>query len=108
MLSCELSRAGALVFWSHNGRPVQEEEGVELHAEGPRRVLCIRAAEPAHAGLYTCQAGEAPGAPSLSFTVQVAGEYSLGKNPCVPRSSSTPVPSLYLSPSCLHCSPYSP
>ncbi|XP_014386493.1 PREDICTED: LOW QUALITY PROTEIN: obscurin-like protein 1 [Myotis brandtii] len=72
MLSCELSRAGALVFWSHNGRPVQEEEGVELHAEGPRRVLCIRAAEPAHAGLYTCQSGEAPGAPSLSFTVQVA------------------------------------
>ncbi|XP_036277659.1 obscurin-like protein 1 isoform X1 [Pipistrellus kuhlii] len=72
VLSCELSRAGALVCWRHNGRPVQAEEGVELHAEGPRRVLCIRAAEPAHAGLYTCQCGEAPGAPSLSFTVQVA------------------------------------
>uniref|UniRef100_A0A8C3YKY8 Obscurin-like protein 1 n=1 Tax=Catagonus wagneri TaxID=51154 RepID=A0A8C3YKY8_9CETA len=72
MLSCELSRAGALVFWSHNGRPVQEGEGLELHAEGPRRVLCIRAADPAHAGLYTCQSGAAPGAPSLSFTVQVA------------------------------------
>ncbi|XP_006779401.2 PREDICTED: LOW QUALITY PROTEIN: obscurin-like protein 1 [Myotis davidii] len=57
------------------GEPVMlscEEEGVELHVEGPRRVLCIRAAEPAHAGLYTCQSGEAPGAPSLSFTVQVA------------------------------------
>ncbi|XP_016052370.1 PREDICTED: obscurin-like protein 1, partial [Miniopterus natalensis] len=72
MLSCELSRAGALVFWSHNGKPVQEGEGLELHTEGPRRVLCIQAAEPAHAGLYTCQAGEAPGAPCLSFTVQVA------------------------------------
>ncbi|XP_019597358.2 obscurin-like protein 1 isoform X5 [Rhinolophus sinicus] len=72
VLSCELSRASALVFWSHNGRPVQEGEGLELHAEGPRRTLCIRAAELAHTGLYTCQAGVAPGAPSLSFTVQVA------------------------------------
>ncbi|XP_019493828.1 PREDICTED: obscurin-like protein 1 isoform X4 [Hipposideros armiger] len=72
VLSCELSRASALVFWSHNGRPVQEGEGLELRAEGPRRILCIQAAEPAHTGLYTCQAGVAPGAPSLSFTVQVA------------------------------------
>ncbi|XP_029789581.1 obscurin-like protein 1 isoform X4 [Suricata suricatta] len=74
MLSCELSRASALVFWSHNGRPVQEGEGLELHAEGPRRTLCIRAADLAHAGLYTCRATPriAPGAPSLSFTVQVA------------------------------------
>uniref|UniRef100_A0A2K6ER01 Obscurin-like protein 1 n=1 Tax=Propithecus coquereli TaxID=379532 RepID=A0A2K6ER01_PROCO len=72
VLSCELSRAGAPVFWSHNGRPVQEDEGLELHTEGPRRVLCIRATGLAHAGLYTCQAGAAPGAPSVSFTVQVA------------------------------------
>nr|XP_055235611.1 obscurin-like protein 1 isoform X8 [Gorilla gorilla gorilla] len=72
VLSCELSRAGAPVVWSHNGRPVQEGEGLELHAQGPRRVLCIQAAGPAHAGLYTCQSGAAPGAPSLSFTVQVA------------------------------------
>ncbi|XP_069430739.1 obscurin-like protein 1 isoform X2 [Ovis canadensis] len=72
VLSCELSRAGALVFWSHNGKPVQTGEGLELRAEGPRRVLCIRAADLAHAGLYTCQCGAAPGAPSLSFTVQVA------------------------------------
>ncbi|XP_043300653.1 obscurin-like protein 1 isoform X4 [Cervus canadensis] len=72
VLSCELSRAGAQVFWSHNGKPVQAGEGLELRAEGPRRVLCIRAADPVHAGLYTCQCGAAPGAPSLSFTVQVA------------------------------------
>ncbi|XP_045633492.1 obscurin-like protein 1 isoform X5 [Ursus americanus] len=72
VLSCEVSRAGALVFWSHNGSPVQEGKGLELQAEGPRRLLCIRAAELAHAGLYTCQSGTAPGAPSLSFTVQVA------------------------------------
>uniref|UniRef100_A0A8C9JCF7 Obscurin-like protein 1 n=1 Tax=Piliocolobus tephrosceles TaxID=591936 RepID=A0A8C9JCF7_9PRIM len=72
VLSCELSRAGAPVVWSHNGRPVQEGEGLELHAEGPRRVLRIQAAGLAHAGLYTCQSGAAPGAPSLSFTVQVA------------------------------------
>ncbi|XP_006168731.1 LOW QUALITY PROTEIN: obscurin-like protein 1, partial [Tupaia chinensis] len=72
VLSCELSRANAPVFWSHNGKPLQEGEGLELQAEGPRRVLCIRAADPAHAGLYTCQSGAAPGAPNLSFTVQVA------------------------------------
>ncbi|KAF6361925.1 obscurin like cytoskeletal adaptor 1 [Rhinolophus ferrumequinum] len=72
VLSCEVSRASALVFWSHNGRPVQEGKGLELRAEGPRRTLCVQAAEPAHTGLYTCQAGVAPGAPSLSFTVQVA------------------------------------
>nr|XP_036871751.1 obscurin-like protein 1 isoform X6 [Manis javanica] len=72
VLSCELSRAGALVFWSHNGRPVQEGEGLELQAEGPRRVLCIQAANPAHAGLYTCQSGAGPGGPSCTFSVQVA------------------------------------
>nr|XP_008257150.1 obscurin-like protein 1 isoform X2 [Oryctolagus cuniculus] len=72
VLSCELSRAGAPVFWSHNGKPVQEGEGVELRAEGPRRALCILAADLAHTGLYTCQCGAEPGAPSLSFTVQVA------------------------------------
>ena len=87
ILSCELSRAVALVFWSHNGRPVQEGEGLELRAEGPRRILCIRAAEPAHAGLYTCQSGEAPGAPSLSFTVQVAGETWAGNLRATPRAS---------------------
>ncbi|XP_006890327.1 PREDICTED: obscurin-like protein 1 isoform X2 [Elephantulus edwardii] len=72
VLSCELSRASAPVLWSHNGRPLQEDEGLKLWAEGPRRALCIRAALQAHAGLYTCQSGAAPGAPSLSFTVQVA------------------------------------
>ncbi|XP_033619877.1 obscurin-like protein 1, partial [Fukomys damarensis] len=71
VLSCELSRSNAPVFWSHNGRPVQEGEGLELQTEGPRRVLCIRAAELAHAGQYTCQCGAAFGSPSLSFTVQV-------------------------------------
>ncbi|XP_036092628.1 obscurin-like protein 1 isoform X4 [Rousettus aegyptiacus] len=72
VLSCELSRAGAPVFWSHNGRPVQEGEGLELRAEGPRRILCIQAAEAAHAGHYACQCEGSPGAPSFSFTVQVA------------------------------------
>nr|XP_045003338.1 obscurin-like protein 1 isoform X2 [Jaculus jaculus] len=72
VLSCELSRASAPVFWSHNGKPVQPGEGLELQAEGPRRVLCIQAAEPTHTGLYTCQSGAAPGAPSVSFSVQVS------------------------------------
>lgn len=81
VLSCELSRAGALVFWSHNGRPVQEGEGLELRAEGPRRILCIPAADLTHAGLYTCQSGSAPEAPSLNFTVQVAGKYGQGGQP---------------------------
>lgn len=87
MLSCELSRAGALVFWSHNGEPVQEGGGLELHAEGPRRILRIQAAEPAHAGLYTCQVREAPGGPSLSFAVQVTGEYGLSGTHGSPRFS---------------------
>lgn len=81
VLSCELSRASAQVFWSHNGNPVQQGEGLELQAEGPRRVLCIKAADLAHAGVYTCQCGAAPGAPSLNFNVQVTGEYSLGRKP---------------------------
>lgn len=81
MLSCELSRASAQVFWSHNGNPVQQGEGLELRAEGPRRILYIRAADLGHAGVYTCQSGPAPGAPSLDFNVQVAGEYSLGRKP---------------------------
>lgn len=72
MLSCELSRASAQVFWSHNGSPVQQGEGLELRAEGPRRILCIQAADLAHTGVYTCQSGASPGAPSLSFNVQVA------------------------------------
>lgn len=91
VLSCELSRAVALVFWSHNGRPVQEGEGLELHTEGPRRILRIRAADPAHAGLYTCQSGAAPDAPSLSFTVQVAGECHLGRKPELhPKPTGSP------------------
>lgn len=121
VLSCEVSRASALVFWSHNGRPVQEGEGLELRAEGPRRTLCVQAAEPAHTGLYTCQAGVAPGAPSLSFTVQVAGEYSLGRKrqTCTPNlwvslllwhALSTPCPtSLSTFPHIAsHCPFYSP
>ncbi|XP_034353629.1 obscurin-like protein 1 isoform X2 [Arvicanthis niloticus] len=72
VLSCELSRASAQVFWSHNGSPVQQGEGLELRTEGPRRILCIQAADLAHAGVYTCQSGASPGAPSLSFNVQVA------------------------------------
>jgi hypothetical protein len=81
VLSCELSRASAQVFWSHNGSPVQQGEGLELRAEGPRRILCIQAADLAHTGVYTCQSGASPGAPSLSFNVQVAGEYNLGRKP---------------------------
>lgn len=81
MLSCELSRASAQVFWNHNGSPVQQSEGLELRAEGPRRILCIQAADLSHAGVYTCQAGAAPESPSLTFNVQVAGEYSLGRKP---------------------------
>ncbi|XP_059134796.1 obscurin-like protein 1 isoform X3 [Peromyscus eremicus] len=72
VLSCELSRASAQVFWSHNGSPVQQGEGIELRAEGPHRILYIRAADLGHAGVYTCQSGAAPGAPSLDFNVQVA------------------------------------
>ncbi|XP_021482015.2 obscurin-like protein 1 isoform X3 [Meriones unguiculatus] len=72
VLSCELSRASARVFWSHNGSPVQQGEGLELRAEGPRRILFIQAAELAHAGVYTCQSGAAPEAPSLNFNVRVA------------------------------------
>lgn len=119
MLSCELSRASALVFWSHNGRPVQECQGLELHAEGPRRTLCIQAADLAHAGLYTCQSGTAPGAPSLSFTVQVAGKYGPSRKPErvappdpyeLPRLSSMPCPSLTRLSQHLasHCPPRSP
>lgn len=110
VLSCEVSRAGALVFWSHNGSPVQEGKGLELQAEGPRRLLCIRAAELAHAGLYTCQSGTAPGAPSLSFTVQVAGKYGLGRRPdraTPPNSYETPPPHRFSSvpfPSLTHLS----
>ncbi|XP_055967666.1 obscurin-like protein 1 isoform X1 [Sorex fumeus] len=71
VLSCELSRTGALVSWSHDGAPVQAGQGLELHAEGPRHTLSIRGATTAHAGLYTCQCGESPGAPSRTFTVRV-------------------------------------
>ncbi|XP_035317175.1 obscurin-like protein 1 isoform X1 [Cricetulus griseus] len=72
VLSCELSRASAQVFWNHNGSPVQQSEGLELRAEGPCRILCIQAADLSHAGVYTCQAGAAPESPSLTFNVQVA------------------------------------
>ncbi|XP_045150617.1 obscurin-like protein 1 isoform X2 [Echinops telfairi] len=72
VLSCELSRASAPVLWHHDGNLLQEDAGLQLRAEGPRRLLCIQAAAPAHAGLYTCQCGMAPGAPSLNFMVQVA------------------------------------
>lgn len=89
VLSCELSRASAQVFWSHNGSPVQQGEGLELRAEGPRRILCIQAADLGHTGVYTCQSGADPGAPSLSFNVQVAGEYSVEES-----LSSTPYPGL--------------
>ncbi|XP_074047388.1 obscurin-like protein 1 isoform X2 [Macrotis lagotis] len=71
VLSCELSRASAPVFWSLNGSPVQEDENLELRSEGTRRLLLIQAAHPSHAGNYTCQAGTHPAAPSLTFPVQV-------------------------------------
>ncbi|XP_044525377.1 obscurin-like protein 1 [Gracilinanus agilis] len=71
ILSCELSRASAPVFWSLNGSPVVEDGNLELRSEGPRRMLLIRAAHPSHAGNYTCQAGSEPAAPTLTFPVQV-------------------------------------
>ncbi|XP_056663654.1 obscurin-like protein 1 isoform X2 [Monodelphis domestica] len=72
ILSCELSRASAPVFWSLNGIPVVEDGNLELRSEGPRRMLLIRAAHPSHAGNYTCQAGSEPAAPTLTFPVQVS------------------------------------
>ncbi|XP_072474002.1 obscurin-like protein 1 isoform X2 [Notamacropus eugenii] len=71
VLSCELSRASAPVFWSLNGSPVLEDGNLELRSEGPRRMLLIQAVDPSHAGNYTCQAGSDPGAPTLTFPVQV-------------------------------------
>ncbi|XP_043850339.1 obscurin-like protein 1 isoform X4 [Dromiciops gliroides] len=71
VLSCELSRASAPVFWNLNGSRVLEDGNLELRSEGPRRLLLIRAAHPSHSGNYTCQAGSDPGAPTLTFPVQV-------------------------------------
>uniref|UniRef100_A0A4X2L8J4 Obscurin-like protein 1 n=1 Tax=Vombatus ursinus TaxID=29139 RepID=A0A4X2L8J4_VOMUR len=71
VLSCELSRASAPVFWSLNGSPVLEDGNLELRSEGPRRMLLIQAVHPSHAGNYTCQAGSNPGAPTLTFPIWV-------------------------------------
>ncbi|KAM9039467.1 obscurin-like protein 1 isoform X1 [Sarcophilus harrisii] len=71
VLSCELSRASAPVFWSLNGNPVLEDGNLELRSEGPRRLLLIQAAHPSHAGNYMCRAGSDPAAPTLTFPVQV-------------------------------------
>lgn len=74
VLSCELSRTDALVSWSHNGVPLQLGQGLELHAEGPRHMLSIPDVAASHAGLYTCQCGAGPEAPSRTFTLRVEGE----------------------------------
>uniref|UniRef100_A0A8C4NJT8 Ig-like domain-containing protein n=1 Tax=Eptatretus burgeri TaxID=7764 RepID=A0A8C4NJT8_EPTBU len=59
-LECEFSRADAAVTWHYNlHHEVRSSTDLHFEAEGGVRTLVFEACQLHHAGLYTCQAGEA-------------------------------------------------
>uniref|UniRef100_A0A3P9J2N7 Obscurin-like protein 1 n=1 Tax=Oryzias latipes TaxID=8090 RepID=A0A3P9J2N7_ORYLA len=65
-LSCEVSRADAVVHWYKDGAEIQTSN-VTLQAESIKRSLTINSARISDTGTYTCRAGDS----ILSFKVNV-------------------------------------
>lgn len=58
ILQCDVSDPNAEVHWFKDGQPVVLQDGVEIQAQGKRRVLVIPSASYLHAGMYTCQTSD--------------------------------------------------
>ncbi|XP_068615824.1 obscurin-like protein 1, partial [Brachionichthys hirsutus] len=58
VVSCEVSRADAIVQWYKDGTEIQPSDNITMQAEGTERILAIRSAKLPDSGTYTCRAGD--------------------------------------------------
>ncbi|XP_029442350.1 obscurin-like protein 1 [Rhinatrema bivittatum] len=68
VLSCELSRGGALVHWYKDGVEVELNEGLRVESEGVHHRLVIPAAKTQDSGEFVCDTGD----DSVFYAVKVA------------------------------------
>lgn len=69
VLSCEVSRADAIVQWYMDGVEIQPSDNITIQTDGPTRTLRIQSTQLSDMGTYTCRAGDS----ALMFKVKIRG-----------------------------------
>ncbi|KAL0964073.1 hypothetical protein UPYG_G00318040 [Umbra pygmaea] len=67
LVSCEVSKADAIVQWYKDGFEMQPSDNVTIQADGTVRMLIIHSAQLSDSGTYTCRAGDS----ALMFKVNI-------------------------------------
>ncbi|KAM3862349.1 obscurin-like protein 1 [Diretmus argenteus] len=67
VLSCEVSRADAIVQWYMDGVEMQPSDNITIQADGTTKILTIHSAQLSDTGTYTCRAGDS----ALMFKVNI-------------------------------------
>ncbi|XP_071377482.1 obscurin-like protein 1 [Centroberyx affinis] len=67
VLSCEVSRAEAIVQWYMDGVEMQSSNNITIEEDGTTRILTIHSAQLSDTGTYTCRAGDS----ALMFKVNI-------------------------------------
>ncbi|XP_019728433.1 obscurin-like [Hippocampus comes] len=57
-LSCQVSRADAVVHWYKDGAEIRPNSNMTIRAEATKRHLAIQSAQLSDSGVYTCRAGD--------------------------------------------------
>ena len=73
VLSCEISRANAVVRWYRDGLEVEENDNLILEVDGVYRRLIIPETTVKDSAEYACDTGD----DSVSFFVNIAGTFLL-------------------------------
>ncbi|XP_049584751.1 obscurin isoform X5 [Syngnathus scovelli] len=57
-LSCQVSKADAVVQWYKDGAQIRPSDNIAVRAEATKRELAIRSTQLSDSGIYTCRAGD--------------------------------------------------